>query len=90
MSVARAARALGVTLSELFSGLEAGESPTHRKSSARPVKPEAMPIRVGRNAIRIEKLIEELRHDRDALRTATRELNRVTSSPTPNKTRVSK
>lgn len=87
MSVSRAAHALGVTLSDLFAGLEeASEAhrskPVHTKTVSHP----DLPISVGRNAIRIEKLIEELRIERDALRQATRQLNSL-SGKTKSKTR---
>jgi transcriptional regulator with XRE-family HTH domain len=85
MSISRAAHALGVTLSELFAGLEeGGEAPRNKPTQPKTVKRLDVPIRVGRNAIRIEKLLDELRIERDALRQATRQLNSLSSkSKTP-------
>jgi transcriptional regulator with XRE-family HTH domain len=88
MSVARAAHALGVSLSELFAGLEdGGETPSAKPSPARFVDHSEVPIRVGRNAIRIEKLIDELRIERDALRQATRQLNSLSGKAKSTRTR---
>ena len=91
MSVARAARALGIPLSELFSGLEQGSEARGKSPQPSPLAGDENPIRVGRNAIRIGKLIEELRLDRDALRQATRKLNQFAhKSKSPKRVRTRK
>lgn len=82
MSISRVAAALGVTLSDLFGGLDGG--PDADPGSSRPRKPLAkteVPIRVGKNAIRIEKLIEELRRERRTLRETVRALKKISGKP---------
>ena len=94
MSIARIANSLGVTLSELFAGLEdGGELP----STGKPLRKTETAIRVGKNAIRIEKLIEELRLERATLRETVRTLKGIApvkqipgTRPAPGRTRKSK
>ena len=78
MSVARAANALGITLSDLFAGLEEGADLTLKPKANLPVLNTGAYVRVGRNAIRIEKLIEELHLERDLLRQTVRTLRHIT------------
>ena len=81
MSISRVAAALGVTLADLFAGLEYGADSTPGKPSQRKVLAKSeVPIRVGKNAIRIEKLIDELRLERTALRETVRTLNKIARS----------
>jgi hypothetical protein len=89
MSIARAAHALGVSLSELFAGLEEGtDAPRSKPAQPKTMDRRELPIRVGRNAIRIQKLIDELRIERDALRQATRQLNSLSGNTKSRKSRT--
>ena len=86
MSISRVAAALGLTLSDLFSGLEDGPDgvPVRSQHPRKPLAKSEVPIRVGKNAIRIEKLIEELRDERNALRETVRTLKKMTPGANPN------
>ena len=77
MSIARVANALGVTLSEMFAGLENGDTSI---PAGRPLRDPDKLIRVGKNAIKIERLIEEMRLERATLKETVRELKRITST----------
>ena len=83
MSVSRVAAALGVTLSELFAGLEYGADSAPSSHPRKPLAKIEVPIRVGKNAIRIEKLIEELRRERETLRDTVRTLKKITERAKP-------
>ena len=78
MSIARIANAFGVTLADMFAGLEQGETPN---PIGKPVRQPDTLIRVGKNAIKIEALIEELRLERAALKETVRALKQITGAP---------
>jgi hypothetical protein len=52
MSIARTANAVGITLADMFAGLEQGAAPN---PTGKPVRKADEVIRVGKNAIKIEK-----------------------------------
>ena len=74
MSIARIANAFGVTLADMFAGLEQGEA---LNSTGKPFRQPDTLIRVGKNAIKIEKLIEELRLERSTLKETVRMLRQI-------------
>ena len=74
MSIARIANAFGVTLADMFAGLEQGEA---LNPTGKPFRQPDTLIRVGKNAIKIEALIEELRLERAALKETVRALKLI-------------
>src|ERR1017187_6319789 len=92
MSIARIANAFGVTLADMFAGLEQGEA---LNPTGKPFRQPDTLIRVGKNAIKIEALIEELRLERAALKETVRALKLIPaasvshgpSQPSPKKQR---
>ena len=78
MSIARIANAFGVTLADMFAGLEQGEA---LNPTGKPFRQPDTLIRVGKNAIKIEKLIKELRLERAALKETVRALKQITGPP---------
>ena len=95
MSIARIANAFGVTLADMFAGLEQGEA---LNPTGKPFRQPDTLIRVGKNAIKIEALIEELRLERAALKETVRALKLIPaasvshgpSQPSPIKQRSSR
>src|ERR1039457_3798282 len=80
MSIARIANAFGVTLADMFAGLEQGEA---LNPTGKPFRQPDTLIRVGKNAIKIEALIEELRLERAALKETVRALKLITGASVP-------
>ena len=78
MSIARIANAFGVTLADMFAGLEQGEA---LNPTGKPFRQPDTLIRVGKNAIKIEKLIEELRLERNTLKETVRMLRQIPAAP---------
>lgn len=74
MSIARIANAFGVTLADMFAGLEQGDAPN---PTGKAIRKADEVIKVGRNAIKIEKLIQELRLERNTLKEAVRLLRQI-------------
>ena len=80
MSIARIANAFGVTLADMFAGLEQGEA---LNPTGKPFRQPDTLIRVGKNAIKIEALIEELRVERNTLKETVRMLRQIPAASVP-------
>ena len=76
MSIARIANAFGVPLSDMFTEMTLDDAPAVKRVR----QPDTL-IRVGKNAIKIEALIEELRLERAALKETVRALKLITGPP---------
>ena len=72
MSIARIANAFGVPLSDMFAEMTLDDAP-----AVKPVRQPDTLIRVGKNAIKIEKLIAELRLERNTLKETVRMLRQI-------------
>ena len=72
MSIARIANAFGVPLSDMFAEMTFDDAP-----AVKPIRQPDTLIRVGKNAIKIEALIEELRLERNTLKETVRMLRQI-------------